>query len=144
MGTVALIIVLSAFNGLESLVNGFYNTFDPDLKVTPATGKYFKADESKLRQLSQLKGVSAVSTVLEERVLFTYRDMEHIGSIKGVDASYSAVTRIRSAVGHGEYAVFPEKQGSARALPPRARTPCWPRDLRCSPIPGPSLARRRL
>jgi lipoprotein-releasing system permease protein len=110
VGTVALIIVLSAFNGLESLVNGFYNTFDPDLKVTPATGKYFKADESKLRQLSQLKGVSAVSTVLEERVLFTYRDMEHIGSIKGVDASYSAVTRIRSAVGHGEYAVFPEKQ----------------------------------
>ncbi len=109
VGTVALIIVLSAFNGLESLVNGFYNTFDPDLKVTPASGKYFDQDDEKLKQLSNIEGVHSYSRVLEERVLFTYRDMEHIGSIKGVDEAYTSVTQLQSAVAHGSYDIYPEK-----------------------------------
>ncbi len=109
MGTVALIIVLSAFNGLESLVNGFYSTFDPDLKVTPASGKYFDQDDEKLKQLSNIEGVHSYSRVLEERVLFTYRDMEHIGSIKGVDEAYTSVTQLQSAVAHGSYDIYPER-----------------------------------
>ncbi len=107
VGTVALIIVLSAFNGLESLVNGFYNTFDPDLKITPATGKYFSQNDDRLKQLSQIEGVANYSRVLEERVLFTYRDMEHIGSIKGVDDRYTKVTNLASAVKHGSYDLYP-------------------------------------
>ena len=109
VGTVALIIVLSAFNGLESLVNRFYNTFDPDLKITPASGKYFTQDDDKLQQLSAMDGVASYSKILEERVLFTYRDMEHIGSIKGVDEAYTTVTQLQSAVAHGSYDIYPEK-----------------------------------
>lgn len=105
VGTVALIIVLSAFNGLETLVNGFYTTFDPDLKISPVSGKYFEEDGKKLKQLAQLDGVESFSRVMEERVLLTYRDMEHISSIKGVDESYTDVTKLKSAITHGAYEI---------------------------------------
>lgn len=103
VGTLALIIVLSAFNGLEQLVTGFYQTFDPDLKVTPTTGKYFEPGEERLSKLGALQGVQDYSLVLEERVLFTYQDKEHIGTLKGVDTNYTAVTSIREAITHGQY-----------------------------------------
>lgn len=105
VGTVALIIVLSAFNGLETLVNGFYNTFDPDLKISPISGKYFDQNNEKLSKLQQIEGVEGYSKVLEERVLFTYRDLEYIGSIKGVDDHYVSVTELESSITNGVYSI---------------------------------------
>ena len=58
VGTMALIIVLSVFNGLELLVTSIFNTFDPDLKITAAEGKTFVADTSKLILLAGVNGVS--------------------------------------------------------------------------------------
>lgn len=106
VGTFSLIIVLSAFNGLEELVGGFYGKFNPDLKVSPKAGKYFVPKEGKLAALNEIEGVEAVSSVLEERVLFSFQEKEHIGSIKGVDSSYREVTRIASAIRDGDYALY--------------------------------------
>jgi lipoprotein-releasing system permease protein len=106
VGTFSLIIVLSAFNGLEDLVGGFYGKFNPDFKVTPKTGKYFQPGEDKLSALRNIEGVYTVSSVLEERVLFTFQEKEHIGSLKGVDSSYRYVTGITSAIRDGEYALY--------------------------------------
>lgn len=102
VGTLALVVVMSAFNGLESLVKGFYNTFDPDLKVSLNEGKYFLQEAIPLQEIENTEGVEAVSLILEERVLLAYRDKEYIASIKGVSASYSEVTRIAEAITHGE------------------------------------------
>ncbi len=107
VGTLALVIVLSAFNGLESLVHGFFNTFDPELKVSPKEGKYFELSSNQSEVLKSTEGIASYSQVLEERVLLTYRDMEHIATIKGVDEAYTQVTEIESAITHGAYMVHP-------------------------------------
>lgn len=103
VGTIALIVVLSAFNGIENLVNGFYTTFDPDLKVELKEGKYFELDSVKENKIKNLSEVAAASKVLEERVLLTYKDQEYIATLKGVDDRFPNVTQIKNAVTHGKY-----------------------------------------
>lgn len=106
VGTFSLIVVLSAFNGLEELVGSFYSTFNPDLKLSPKSGKYFEPDPNKLLQLKQLEGVDAISQVLEERVLFSFQDKEHIGSLKGVDEAFTEVTGVAGSIRDGEYSLY--------------------------------------
>ena len=72
VGTMALIIVLSVFNGLESLVRSIFNTFDPDLKITPVSGKTFIPDSASLSLLSNVNGVACYSLCVEENALLMY------------------------------------------------------------------------
>ncbi len=105
LGTTALILVLSVFNGLEDLLTGLYNDFNPDLKITIREGKTFSPDTFQLKQLRQLAGVDLVSEVLEEVALFEYEKSEAFGIIKGVDDDYQNVTRLDSVLWEGEYAL---------------------------------------
>lgn len=114
VGTLALVVVMSAFNGLESLVKGFYNTFDPDLKISLNEGKYFSEADIPIHEITSIEGVDDVSLILEERVLLGYRDKEYIASIKGVSSSYSKVTRIEEAITHGEDLI--NTKGAPRAI----------------------------
>lgn len=102
VGSAALIIVLSAFNGLENLVRSFYDDFDPDLKIVPSSGKFFQDSEVD-SILDAQPGVIHYSKVLEEKALFSFRDKEFIASLKGVDPNYIEVTKIRTKVPYGEY-----------------------------------------
>ncbi len=111
VGTLALFIVLSAFNGLEDLVKGFYNTFDPDLKVSLHEGKFFSDEVVPWDELEDLEGLERVSAVLEERVLLTFQNKEYVASLKGIDPSYTLVTGIDSAIVYGENEIFSGKRG---------------------------------
>jgi lipoprotein-releasing system permease protein len=66
-GTVALVVVLSVFNGLEDLIRSLYNTFDPELKISPAKGKSFEIDSAFLRKISSVEGVEIVTESIERR-----------------------------------------------------------------------------
>jgi lipoprotein-releasing system permease protein len=103
VGTMALIIILSVFNGLEKLVSTIFNTFDPDLKITAAEGKTFIPDSSKLRLLANIDGVSCYSLAIEENALLKYGDRQFISTIKGVDENYSKVTNIDSSMWEGVF-----------------------------------------
>ncbi len=116
VGTMALIIVLSVFNGLELLVTSIFNTFDPDLKITAAEGKTFVADTSKLKLLADVNGVSCYSLTIEENVLLKYADRQFVATIKGVDDSYISVTNIDSTMWEGEFMLKNEK-GRPFAVP---------------------------
>ena len=67
LGTAALILVLSVFNGFEGLVKSLYSTFYPDLKVLPASGKLITLNEQQLQQLRGLTGIRNFSLVVEEK-----------------------------------------------------------------------------
>lgn len=84
----AMIVILSAFNGMEQLVKDSFNVFDPDLRVVPASGKFMEVSPETLEQLRNIEGVVVVAPVLEENALFVHGDQQHIGFIKGVDSSY--------------------------------------------------------
>jgi lipoprotein-releasing system permease protein len=103
VGTMALIIVLSVFNGLEKLVTSIFNTFDPDLKISAAEGKTFIADTSKLQLLSRVNGVSCYSLTIEENALLKYGEKQYIATIKGVDENYVKVTSIDSSMWEGDF-----------------------------------------
>ena len=102
VGSAALIIVLSAFNGLEHLVRGFYDDFDPDLKVLPAEGKFFEENKV-LEALAQVNYFDAQSAVLEEKALFNFREKDYIASLKGVDSNYLAVNHLNKHIPYGDY-----------------------------------------
>jgi lipoprotein-releasing system permease protein len=103
VGTMALIIILSVFNGLEKMVNGIFNTFDPDIKITAAEGKTFTPDSLTLKSLSEIPGIASWSLTLEENALLKYGDRQYIATIKGVDDNYEGVTQIDSSMFEGKF-----------------------------------------
>ncbi len=109
IGTMALIIVLSVFNGLEMMVNSIFNTFDPDLKITSTEGKTFTPDHTKLKMLAEIKGIAVYSLTVEENALLEYDDRQFFATIKGVDEFYTSVTTIDSAIYDGEFKLMDEK-----------------------------------
>jgi len=116
VGTMALIIVLSVFNGLESLVRSIFNTFDPDLMITAAAGKTFVPDSTRLALLSKVNGVECYSLCVEENALLKYGEKQYIATIKGVDDHYNEVTGIDSSMWDGEFLLRSE-QGRPYAIP---------------------------
>ncbi|HNR41906.1 MAG TPA: FtsX-like permease family protein [Bacteroidales bacterium] len=116
VGTMALIIVLSVFNGLETLVRSIFNTSDPDIKITAAEGKTFIPDPASLNLLSAVDGVSCYSLCIEENALLRYGERQYIATIKGVDENYIKVTRIDSSMWDGQFTLKSEK-GRPYAIP---------------------------
>ena len=109
VGTMALIIILSVFNGLETMVSAIFNTFDPDIKITAAQGKTFIADTVRLQMLANVEGVSYYSLSIEENALLKYGERQFIATIKGVDENYTSVTDIDSSMWEGEFILKSEK-----------------------------------
>lgn len=103
VGTAALVLVLSVFNGFEDLLTGLFNSFNPDIKITIAQGKTFTSDPEKIAQLKALPGVDAVSETLEETAFFEYEGNEGFGIVKGVDKYYKEVTNLDSTIREGVY-----------------------------------------
>jgi len=116
VGTMALIIILSVFNGLEGMVNKIFNTFDPDLCITAAKGKVFVPDSAALVKLGEIKGVYAFSLTLEDNAALRYGDKQYIASIKGVDDNYTRVTRIDSSMYDGNSDLKPQVTGQRQFL----------------------------
>lgn len=84
VGTMSLVLVLSAFNGLEQMVNGMYNAFHTDFKIEPADGKFFRLKDLDIEQISSLDGVESWSAVIEEVCLLRYEDRQKVVRLKGV------------------------------------------------------------
>ncbi len=103
IGTAALILVMSVFNGFEDLIMQLFSNFNPDIKVTPAEGKTFAVDSSLLLQLEELEGIAFVSQSLEEIAFFEYGNSQAFGILKGVDDNYRLITGIDSTVREGHY-----------------------------------------
>ncbi|MFH0757758.1 MAG: ABC transporter permease [Bacteroidota bacterium] len=101
VGTLALVIVLSVFNGFDSVVKSLFSTFDPDIRISAVEGKTFVPGPERLMRIRDLPGVEAVSEVLEENVLLLYGEKQHIASIKGVDDSFIDVTGLDTMIYDG-------------------------------------------
>ena len=99
IGTAALILVLSVFNGFEDLILKMYNSFDPHLKVISAEGKAFDPKNIKINTSE----IAEKAYVLEEKVLLKYQEKEFIATVKGVSSSYKNLTNFDSLLINGEY-----------------------------------------
>lgn len=100
-GTMALLIVMSVFNGLHGFVGSLFGTFDPDLKVSPATGKVFNLTHREIEKLRSIEGVENVTTILSDNGLLKYGKRQMPGIIMGVDSLFNKVTDIDSIMADG-------------------------------------------
>jgi lipoprotein-releasing system permease protein len=116
VGTMALIIILSVFNGLERMVSQIFNTFDPDIKITAAVGKTFIPDSARLKLLANVNGLSCYSLTIEENALLKYGSRQTIATIKGIDDNYAMVSNIDSSMWEGEFRLRNDK-GRPYAVP---------------------------
>lgn len=102
IGTMALVIVLSVFNGLEDLIRSLYSSFDPEIKITASTGKSFEVDDYFMEKVSNVKGVDIVTEVIEDNAYVRYRDAEMVVKIKGVGNNFIDQQRMDQTIVHGE------------------------------------------
>lgn len=103
IGSAALFIVLSAFAGLKTFSLQFANAADPDVKITPTTGKFFSISPTQEAQLYKLNGIAFYTKELEERVYLTHRKKSHIAYIKGVDSVFTKVTAMDTTLYFGNW-----------------------------------------
>lgn len=110
----AMVILLSVFNGFDTMVKDMYKNFDPDLMVTPREGKFFDNETVKCLNISGIDGVENISYFIEDNALFGYGDRQYIGIMRGVDSMYRHIVPIDSMITVGDFDLV--KNDSSRAV----------------------------
>lgn len=110
IGTMALIVVLSVFNGFEQVVSSLFNTFNPDLKIEPVKGKVFSQSDIDSAAITSVKGVANYVEVIEENALLRNKNRQHIATIKGVSPSWLDVGALDTMIVSGRMQL---QQGNA-------------------------------
>lgn len=101
VGSCAMIILLSVFNGFEYLVSDLYKAFYPEIKITAAKGKFFGEDAMLAAAIHNTKGIQTVTRVIEDNVLINSEDNQFIAKLKGIDADYDKVNNYKQYVTEG-------------------------------------------
>lgn len=101
----ALVLILSVFNGLEDFQKGLFKTFDPDLTLISSSESRFALQPSQLNQISQISGVSSVQSILEDQALIRYNGKQLVVTLKGIDSTFIASKRLQKQVVDGDYLV---------------------------------------
>lgn len=106
VATMALVIVLSVFNGFHDLVASFFTNFDPQLEVVPVKGKVAAADDAVFMKIRQLPEVDMVSECVQDQALAFYDGQQAMVNIMGVDDNFARMTRIQKILyGDGDFSL---------------------------------------
>ena len=105
VATIALVCALSVYNGFNDLVSTLFSSFDPELKITPNTGKVFDPTTKEMQKVKSLPEIAIFSEVLQDNALVRYRDRQNVAVIKGVDNKFENLARIDSVLVDGRFAL---------------------------------------
>jgi lipoprotein-releasing system permease protein len=103
VSTMALIVVLSVFNGMEDLVRALFGSFDSDIKISATVGKTFRVDSTFINSIKAIDGIDIVSEIAEDNALLRYRDKQMVVKVKGVSTNYAAQTDINTYIVSGDF-----------------------------------------
>lgn len=103
VGTLALVIVLSVFNGFTDLVGTFFSSFDPDLKITPVEGKVFDPQTAEFEKIRSNPDIIHYAQVVEDVALLKYGNQIYPAVVKGVPDNYTQYTLIDSLIIDGKF-----------------------------------------
>ena len=104
--TAALIIILSAMNGLSDSVMDLYSDFDPDLKVSAAEGKRIQLNTINYNEIESIPGIQHIAQSIEETVLLKYRDRQEVATLKGVSNNFDSIADLNKNMVDGFYGTF--------------------------------------
>mgnify|MGYP003631496344 FL=1 len=102
IGTAALIVVLSVFNGLQDFVRSIYNSFDAPLTIQASVGKSFVMTPELRSKIETIEGINVVTEVIEDNALILFQDQQVVAKIKGVESNYASVNRLDSFLVRGK------------------------------------------
>jgi len=108
VSTMALIVVLSVYNGIGDVTKSLFNTFDPELVIEPAEGRTFHTSDIDMGALTRTEGVERVARIVTETAWMTYGQNQAIVKLRGVDTNYAALTGIDTLLALGEYRLTAE------------------------------------
>ena len=103
VGTAALIILLSVFNGLEDLVRTLYGKSDPNLVISATKGKAFDVDRTFLMKLENTPGVALLTEVIEDNALLQYHDRQMVVKMRGLSDNYFGQSQIDANIREGDH-----------------------------------------
>jgi lipoprotein-releasing system permease protein len=103
VGTAALIIILSAFNGFESLVKSLYSSFYADIRIEPLSGKTLVITEHQFESMYKIQGLKALTRVAEEKALLQNGEFQTVVYLKGVDDDYGQVAGVPEKMVRGNF-----------------------------------------
>lgn len=109
----AMVILMSVYNGFDSLLRQMYDTIEADLTISPTKGKTFKSDSYEWEQLDSVEGVEAYSLVLKESIMVEYGGRQMFATLCGVDDNYPAVVPLADE-GELWYGSWQLKHGQVR------------------------------
>ena len=109
LATLALVCTLSVFNGFQDLVATMFTAFDPELKITSASGKVFDSKDERIQLLHQLPEIEVFSQSLEDNAMVQYKGRQAMVVIKGVEENFNRLTAIDSVLyGRGQWCLQDE------------------------------------
>ena len=110
VGTLALILILSVFNGLEDLITSLYNSVEPDIEISPIKGKYIDLDNFPMEKLKSDPSIAYYSEVIEDMALAKYTPVQGGGNerqlivkLKAVRPDYRKMSGIDTMVFDGQF-----------------------------------------
>lgn len=104
VGTMALVIVLSVFNGFHDLVASLFTNFDPQIEVVPVKGKTINSDAPELDRIRHLDFVDVATDVVEDQAIAVYGDRQRMVTVMGVDENFDQLTNISDILyGDGDF-----------------------------------------
>lgn len=110
IGSAALIILLSAFNGLEKVILSLYSNFSPELRIEPRLGKTFDPNTAYFHSLHKDARLFSYTEELQEKVLIKYRDKTFIGNIKGVSSEFLKNKMLDSTIQDGSFSLHADNK----------------------------------
>ena len=88
IGSMALVIILSVYNGFDNSIREIYESYKADFVITPQSGKSLTITPEALNSIAELPQVKSAQPVIEENVFLQYGSKETIAHLKGIDTSY--------------------------------------------------------
>ena len=107
VGTAAMIIILSVFNGLEESLKSIYRDFDPDLKIISSEGSYIRNELA--NEIYTINNVDVITPFIENKSLLQNNGKEVVSFIKGVDKTFINQGRVVNNLTEGEFNLFNQK-----------------------------------
>lgn len=105
VGSAAMIILFSVFNGFEDIIGSLYTAFYSDMRVTPKAGKFFSLSPQSLSALQQTKGIAHIAPIIEDNVLVQQEDEQIVVTLRGITHDYFNVNNLRPYIVTGRDSV---------------------------------------
>ena len=106
LGTMALIVILSVYNGFEGLIKSLYKTHESDLLIVAREGKSFVPHSDSFDIIRSSGKVASFCEIIEENIFINYSGQESVATIKGVDSSYQSITKLRDYMVDGDFSLY--------------------------------------